>query len=328
MITPPLFKDIVDAATRLEGNAVRTPLLDCRAASDICGGYVLVKPEVLQRTGSFKFRGAYNLISRLSAEQRSKGVVAYSSGNHAQAVAAVAQQLHIRATIVMPADAPSLKLAATRDYGASIVPYDRFGESREDTAASIIAESGATLVPPFDHPLIIAGQGTVGLEITEDLAASSLQPDVAVVPCGGGGLISGTSIALKQAHPEVSIYAAEPAGFDDTTRSLQSGDRETVDENARSLCDALLSPTPGEITFSINRNNLAGGVVVTDAQALQAMAFAYRHLKLVVEPGGAVALAAILNGLVDCRGKTVVVVCSGGNVDPEIFQKALDTAGI
>lgn len=328
MITPPLFEDIVDAATRLQGNAVRTPLLECRTASDICGGHVLIKPEVLQRTGSFKFRGAYNLISRLTPEQRSKGIVAYSSGNHAQAVAAVAQQLGIRATIVMPADAPSLKLSATRDYGANIVSYDRFGESRENIATSIIAETGATLVPPFDHPLIIAGQGSVGLEISQDLTASGLKPDVTIVPCGGGGLISGTSIAIKQTNAEASIYAAEPAGFDDTMRSLQSGERETVSEDARSLCDALLSPRPGEITFSINRENLAGGVVVTDAQALQAMAFAYRHLKLVVEPGGAVALAAVLNDLVDCRGKTVVIVCSGGNVDPEIFQRALETAAL
>ncbi|MBT5047301.1 MAG: threonine/serine dehydratase [Rhodospirillaceae bacterium] len=323
MIKPPLFSDIVDAASHLAGNAVHTPLLDCPAASRLCGGRVLIKPEMLQRTGSFKFRGAYNLISRLSPDQQSRGIVAYSSGNHAQAVAAVAQQLHIPATIVMPADAPQLKLTATRDYGAEIVLYDRFGESREDIAARLVAESGATLVPPFDHPLIIAGQGTVGLEIAEDLAARDLMPDVVVVPCGGGGLISGTSIALKQAHAGISIYAAEPAGFDDTTRSLKSGNRETVADSARSICDALLSPTPGEITFAINRENLAGGVVVTDDQAKQAMAFAYRHLKLVVEPGGAVALAAVLNGLVDCRDKTVITVCSGGNVDPEMFQEAL-----
>lgn len=326
MTEPPQFSDITDAASRLAGKAVRTPLLECPAASQACGGRVHIKPEMLQRTGSFKFRGAYNLISRLSPEQRSNGIVAYSSGNHAQAVAAVAQLLGIQATIVMPADAPKLKLAATRDYGAEVVLYDRFGESREDIAAAIIAKSGATLVPPFDHPLIIAGQGTVGLEIAEDLASRHLTPDVVIVPCGGGGLISGTSIAIKQAHGAASIYAAEPAGFDDTARSLRSGTRETVAGDARSLCDALLSPTPGEITFAINRKNLAGGVVVTDEQARQAMAFAYRHLKLVVEPGGAVALAAVLNGLVDCTDRTVAVVCSGGNVDPEIYQEALKQA--
>lgn len=323
MAKSPQFSDILDAAARLAGNAVRTPLLDCPAASQASGGRVFIKPEMLQRTGSFKFRGAYNLISRLSADQKANGVVAYSSGNHAQAVAAVAQQLGIGATIVMPADAPKLKLKATRDYGAEIVLYDRFGESREDIAGAIVGERGATLVPPFDHPLIIAGQGTVGLEITEDLGKQNLRPDRVVVPCGGGGLISGTSIAVKQIRTETEIYAAEPAGFDDTTRSLQTGQRETVDAKARSICDALLSPTPGELTFSINRENLTGGLVVSDAQVRRAMAFAFRHLKLVVEPGGAVALAALLNGLLDCSGKTVVVVCSGGNVDPEVFQEAL-----
>jgi threonine dehydratase len=325
MIKPPVFSDIVDAASRLSGSAVRTPLLDCPAASRLCGGRVLIKAEMLQRTGSFKFRGAYNLISRLTPEQKANGIVAYSSGNHAQAVAAVAQQLGIKATIVMPADAPKLKLAATRDFGAEIVVYDRFGESREDIAAAIIQETGAILVPPFDHPLIIAGQGTVGLEIVEDLASLDLTPDIVVVPCGGGGLIAGTSIALKQAHPDTSIYAVEPAGFDETTRSLLSGQRECIDQDARSICDALLSPMPGEITFAVNKENLAGGLVVTDQQAREAMAFAYRHLKLVVEPGGAVAFAAILGGLIDCTDRTVIAVCSGGNVDQEMFQEALNS---
>ena len=323
MIDPPQFSDIADAAAGLAGHAVRTPLLHCPAASDLCGGRVFIKPEMLQRTGSFKFRGAFNLISRLTPAQKSNGIIAYSSGNHAQAVAAVARLLGMKATIVMPADAPQLKLTATRDHGAEIVLYDRFGESREDIAAALMERTGATLVPPFDHPEIIAGQGTVGLEISEDLSVLSLKPDVVVVPCGGGGLISGTSIAIKQAHEASAIYAAEPEGFDDTARSLVSGRRESVSDNARSLCDALLSPTPGEITFAVNRNNLAGGLVVSDDQALRAMAFAYRHLKLVVEPGGAVALAAVLNGRVDCADRTVVVVCSGGNVDPEVFQKAL-----
>ena len=321
--TPLRIEDILDAADRLAGNAVITPLLDCPAADEICQGRVLLKAEPLQRTGSFKFRGAFNLISRLSDEQRSLGVVAYSSGNHAQAVAAVARLLGIAATIVMPADAPDLKKDATRQYGAEVVLYDRLGESREEIAASIVAESGATLVPPFDHPLIIAGQGTVGLEISKQAAERNVTPDIVMAPCSGGGLISGIAIAVTHRTPETAIYAVEPEGFDDTARSLASGQREQAIKGARSICDAMLVPTPGAVTFPINRRLLAGGLVVTDDMVRAAMAFAFRHLKLVIEPGGAVALAAALNRLVDCVGKTVIVVCSGGNVDADLFALAL-----
>ena len=285
---------------------------------------MLIKAEVLQRTGSFKFRGAYNFISQLDNETRSRGIVAFSSGNHAQAVAAVAEMFDISATIVMPADAPRLKIEATRDYGADIVLYDRHAESRETIAASIVEDLGAILVPPYDHRMTIAGQGTVGLEILEDLAQRKLQPDIVLVPCSGGGLVAGTATAIKHSAPNSVIYAIEPDGYDDTTRSLRSGRLEHTDGLKPSICDALLVPKPGDITYPINRQLLAGGLVVTDAMARAAMAAAFRHLKLVVEPGGAVALAAVLNNLIDISEKTIVVVCSGGNVDPDTFGDALN----
>jgi threonine dehydratase len=322
-----IYRDIVDAAERLRGIAVRTPLLDCPTALTGGRGRVLIKAEVLQRTGSFKFRGAYNFISRLDDETRSRGIVAFSSGNHAQAVAAVAKMFGTKATIVMPADAPKLKIDATRDQGADIVLYDRNTESREAIAQSIVNAEGATLVPPFDHLMTIAGQGTMGLEIMEDLAERNLQPDIVLVPCSGGGLAAGTATAIKHSAPRAAIYAVEPDGYDDTTRSLRSGRLESNAGAAPSICDALLVPKPGDITFSINRQLLAGGLVVTDTMAQAAMAAAFRHLKLVVEPGGAVALAAVLNGLIDISGKTVIVVCSGGNVDPGTFSDALKEPG-
>jgi threonine dehydratase len=319
-----IHADILDAAKRLDGIAARTPLLDCPAMLSGDNGRVLIKAETLQRTGSFKFRGAYNLISQLDEDTRRRGVVAFSSGNHAQAVAAVAKMFHTKATIVMPSDAPRMKIEATRDHGADIVLYDRDTQSRETIAKSIVDDRGATLVPPYDHRKTIAGQGTVGLEIMEDLARRNLQPDLVLVPCSGGGLIAGVAAAIKHEAPEAAIYAVEPEGYDDTARSLRSGRLESVAGNPPSICDALLVPNPGKITFPINRQLLAGGLVVTDSMVQAAMAAAFRHLKLVIEPGGAVALAAVLNGLIDIAGKTVVVVCSGGNVDPDTFSDALN----
>jgi threonine dehydratase len=250
--------------------------------------------------------------------------VSYSSGNHAQAVAAVAELLGMAATIVMPSDAPQTKIDGTRAYGARIVPYDRAGEVREDIAAAIAAADGATLIPPYDDPLIIAGQGTVGLEIAEQAADAGAHLDAVLVPCGGGGLISGTATALAARCPGAEIIAVEPEGFDDTLRSLASGRRETVAAGAKSICDALLVPTPGALTFAINARLLSGAIAVADDAVRDAMAAAFRHLKLVVEPGGAVALAAALSGAFDCRGKTVAVVCSGGNVDPAAFRAILE----
>lgn len=320
---PPGFAEIADAAERLKERAVLTPLLESSALSERAGGRILIKAEVLQHTGSFKFRGAYNRISRLDAAARSRGIVAYSSGNHAQAVAAVGALVGVPATVVMPSDAPRLKLDATRARGAEVVLYDRAKELREEVAAAIAARSGATMIPPFDDPLIIAGQGTVGLEIAAQAAALGVGLDAVLVPCSGGGLISGTAIALRERSPDTEVWAVEPEGFDDTARSLVSGRRETVTAGADSFCDALLVPTPGRITFAVNSRLLAGGLTIADRDVAQAMAAAFRHLKLVVEPGGAIALAAVLSGAFECRGKTVAVVCSGGNVDPDTFAAAI-----
>ncbi|MCC6470512.1 MAG: threonine/serine dehydratase [Alphaproteobacteria bacterium] len=315
--------DIERAAERIRGHAVRTPLIESPALNRLVGGRILVKPEVLQRTGSFKFRGAYNCVSQIPEGARTAGVVAFSSGNHAQGVAAAANLLGMPATIVMPSDAPAIKVDSTRAWGAEIVFFDRERDDREAVARTVAAEKRASIVPPYDDPHVIAGQGTTGLEIAADLRALGADPAAVVVPCGSGGLIAGTSIAITAALPGVPIYAAEPAGFDDTTRSLKSGRRERTQPGAKSWCDALLAPTPGEITFAINRKTLSGGLVVTDDAVARAMYVAFVHLKLVVEPGGAVALASVLSGKLAARGQTIVVICSGGNVDSSVFANAL-----
>ena len=321
--TLPTVADVRAAAERIEGAAVRTPLLESPKLNSQLGGRLLLKPECLQRTGSFKFRGAFNKINAIPSELRKNGVVAYSSGNHAQGVAAAAQALGIDATIVMPADAPAIKLSNTRAYGATVVTYDRYTEDRAAIAEGIAATHGATIVPPFDDPFIIGGQGTVGLEIAEQCRDRNAAPDAVLVCCGGGGLVSGTALALSEEMPGAPIYAVEPADFDDTKRSLESGRREEIDPNARSICDALLSPSPGRITFALNRTLLAGALTVTDAEARGAMRTAFTELKLVAEPGGAVALAAVLTGKIDIKGKTLVAVISGGNVDPSLFAEVL-----
>ena len=319
----PTITEIEAAATRLDGVAVRTPLLELARLSQLAGARLLLKAEPLQRTGSFKFRGAYNTIAQLTAE----AVVAYSSGNHAQGVACAAQLLGVAATIVMPADAPAIKLANTRAFGATVQLYDRERESREAIGAEIAERTGAALIKPYDDPRIIAGQGTVGLEIAAQASAIGATPDLALIPCGGGGLIAGCSLALHAAFPDIAIHACEPAGFDDTARSLAAGKRVANAPGTSSICDALLLPTPGELTFRVNRKHLAGGVVVTDDEVRTAMALAFRDLKLVVEPGGAVALAAALTGKVALQGRTVIVVLSGGNVDPAVYVDALTTLG-
>lgn len=316
-------EDVTAAAALLAGKAVLTPLLESEALNALAGGRVLIKAESLQHTGSFKYRGAYNRLARLSPEERGRGVVAYSSGNHGQAIAAVAQLLGIGATVVMPADAPSVKLSGVRRRGAAVVTYDRATEEREAVAARISEETGATIVPPYDHPLIIAGQGTIGLEIAEQAAEAGVRPSAVLVPCSGGGLIAGCATAIRDRWADAEVYSVEPAGFDDTARSLASGRRERAIPGAETICDALRVPMPGEITFGINRSLLTGGFAVDDRDALGAMAAAFHHLKLVVEPGGAVALAAVLTKRYHCRGRSVVVVCSGGNVDQETFVQAL-----
>jgi threonine dehydratase len=319
----PTVADLQAAARRLQGIARLTPLLESEALNALVGGRVLLKAEALQRTGSFKFRGAYNAISQIEAS----AVVAYSSGNHAQGVAAAARALGKAATIVMPADAPAIKLESTQALGAEIRLYDRQRESREAIGAELARRTGAALVKPYDDPRIIAGQGTAGLELAEQAAGLGAAPDAALIPCGGGGLIAGCGLALGALCPGIEVFAVEPLGFDDTRRSLAAGERVTNPPDGASICDALLAPTPGELTFALNRRQLAGGLAVGDQDVRLAMAFAFRHLKLVIEPGGAVGLAALLAGGFDARGRTVAVLLSGGNVDPAQFVAALGPSG-
>ena len=319
----PTFADIEAAGERLAGRAVATPLLASPALDERLGGRILIKAETLQRTGSFKFRGAFNKISRIPAGRRAGGVVAYSSGNHAQGVAAAARLLGVPAVIVMPRDAPAIKIANTRGYGAEVVLHERASQARAALAEEIVAERGGTLVRPYDDPEIMAGQGTCGLEIARQAAALGAELDAVLVCCGGGGLTSGIALALEALSPGTEIYAVEPEGFDDTARSLAAGERLSNAPGASSFCDALLSPRPGALTFEINRRRLAGGLAVSDAEVAAAMAYAFRELKLVVEPGGAVALAALLSGRVDAKGKTVAITLTGANVDPETFAKVI-----
>ncbi|MDA1062921.1 MAG: threonine/serine dehydratase [Proteobacteria bacterium] len=311
--------DIEAAATRLAGVAVLTPLLQSAALDDLLGGRVLLKAECLQRTGSFKIRGAYNLLQQLSPEQARRGAVAWSSGNHAQGVAAAGTMLGIHTAIVMPADAPRSKLENTRRLGGEVITYDHYSGDREAIARDLAAERGAELVPSYEHAGIISGQGTVGLEIAAQSAALGCPADQVVIPCGGGGLTAGSAVALKARLPEVQVYTAEPEHYDDTLQSLRSGKRVSVPTNVPSLCDALLTGSPGQLTFDIMRTLVSGGLVVTEDDVRSAMRFAFRELKIVVEPGGAVALAALLAGKIDARDRTTVVVLSGGNVDAELF---------
>lgn len=319
----PSFDDVVAAGKRIADAAVRTPLLEFPELNAVTGGRILVKPESLQRMGSFKFRGAYNAISQLDRSTSPGGVTACSSGNHAQGVAEAARLCGLAAAIVMPSDAPRLKLARTRGAGAEVVTYDRVTENREEIASRLARERGASFVPPYDHPHVIAGQGTVGLEIVEQAQKASAEIDGVLVPCGGGGLVAGVGLAVRHELPRAELFAVEPAGFDDHARSLASGRRERNDALGGSLCDALLAPTPGELTFALNRAQLAGALVVTDEEAKAAVRFAFEMLKLVVEPGGAVALAALLAGRLPAKGRTIAIVLSGGNVDPEIYAAIL-----
>ena len=321
--TLPDVDDVREAAVRLHGKAALTPLLSSPQIDARLGAHVLVKAECLQRTGSFKFRGAYNALSQLDAGRRRAGVVAYSSGNHAQGVAAAAHLLGMPATIVMPADAPTIKVANTRFYGAEIVLYDRYRESREEIAQRIATERGAEILPPYDDARVIAGQGTIGIEIGEEIERRDGPIDVLIAPCSGGGLVTGCALGLVAKQGNAAVYAAEPAGLDDLRRSLEAGRRVANDPAARSICDALLAPTPGEITFALAQRLLTGSIAVTDEEVRRAMATAFSAYKLVLEPSGAAALAAVLSGKLSIVGKTVAVVASGGNVDPAAFTAAL-----
>jgi threonine dehydratase len=323
--------DIRAAADRIAGKAVMTPLLESPLLNQRLGCRVLVKAENLQLTGSFKFRGAYNRISQLGPAALAKGVVAYSTGNHAQGVAAAARAAGTGAVIVIPKDAPAIKRENTRAWGGELAFYDRENEDRVAIAERIALErGGAALIPPYDHEQVIAGQGTIGLEIMAQAATLGATPDVVVVPCGGGGLTAGISTAVKALAPVVKVFMAEPAAYDDTCRSLAAGKRLAVDlrpGHETTFCDALTAPMPGEITFPINRRNVAAVVTLDDDAVCRGLYTAFADFKLVLEPSGAIALAAIVTGALArvhaVHGKTVVAVASGGNVDGELFADAL-----
>ena len=323
MTTPPTVADTRAAAGRLAGWAVRTPLLSNAVLDERVGGTVMIKPESLQRTGSFKFRGAFNALSALSPSVRERGVVAASSGNHAQGIAEAARLLDCPATLIMPSDAPASKRTRTKRSGATVLTYDRASEDRDAIALKIVAVDDATLIHPYDNPLVVAGQGTVGLEIAEDMADRDLSPDILVTPFGGGGLFSGSSLAIRETYPTCDLVAVEPHGFDDFARSLKAGERLRNAATSGSICDALMAISPGQIGLSVSLETRARAVSVTDNEALEAMAFAFHELKLVVEPGGAVALAALLSGRIPVQGKTAAIVLSGGNVDGDLLMKAL-----
>ncbi|MEP7452985.1 threonine/serine dehydratase [Phyllobacterium sp. SB3] len=317
--------DIEAAASRLSGQLVPTRLVESEVLNDRYKARILFKPECLQRTGSFKFRGAYNRISQFTAEERKRGIVAFSSGNHAQGVASSARIFGIKAVIVMPKDAPQIKIDNTRAYGAEVVFFDRYTESRDVIAAPFIEERGMVLVPPYDDPSIIAGQGTIGLELADEAEERGIVLDDVFVPSGGGGLISGVSIGVKSRSPQTRIWGVEPENFDDLRRSLVAGHILSNETGYRSICDAILTVQPGDLTFPINRQNLAGGIAVSDSAVRGAMRAAANYLKLVVEPGGSVGLAALDSGEVDIEGKTVAVVLSGGNVDLDSYCKLIAT---
>ncbi|WP_400082955.1 threonine/serine dehydratase [Yoonia sp. R78084] len=313
------------AATRIKGHARRTPILTSPFLDDIAGRQVFVKAECLQHTGSFKFRGGWASVSALSDNALKTGVIAFSSGNHAQGVALAAREHGAPAVIIMPADAPAVKIENTRALGAEVILYDRETEDRDEIGERLSAERNLTLIKPFDAEMTIAGQGTVGLEIAEDMTALGVTEADVMVCCGGGGLTSGIALALAADAPGLRARPAEPEGFDDVTRSLQSG---KIERNARlsgSLCDAIITPQPGNLTFPIMQRLCGPGVVVTEDECLRAMALAFERLRIVVEPGGAAALAAALFHPDEFTGDAVIAVATGGNVDAAVFAKALET---
>lgn len=319
----PTFSDIEKAVGRLKGYAVKTPVLESPKLNALTGGRILIKAECLQRTGSFKFRGAWNRISQLDVKTSPGGVVAYSSGNHAQGVAAAAQLKGLPALIVMPADTPKIKQDNTRSYGAEVVTYDRATQSREEIAARYVKDRGAVLVPPFEHEDIISGQGTAGLELADEAASRGVLLDDVLVCCSGGGLTAGVALAMAAKSPKTKVHSVEPAGFDDYARSLRSGRIEKNPRASGSICDALMSVAPGAMTFAINSRLLGEGLTVTDAEAAEAVRFAFEVLKIVVEPGGAVALAAVLAGKIETQGRAIGVIASGGNCDAAMYARIL-----
>jgi threonine dehydratase len=315
------------AAERLAGRVARTPLLESAMLNEVAGCRLLVKAEPLQKTGSFKIRGALNKTLSIPEERRAKGVVAFSSGNHGQGVAAAARMTGCPAVIVMPKDAPAIKVASCRWWGAEIVFFDRVTDDREAIGRRIEDERGMTLAPPFDDAEVMAGQGTIGLEMAEQLKEAGATPDAVFITCSGGGLAGGVTTGIKDAFPDVQCYTVEPAGFDKMARSLASGEPQRNERLTGSIMDALMAPVAGKLTLATLRHHGVQGLSASDEEALDAMALAFRTLKLVVEPGGAAALAAVLSGKAEVKGKTVAVVCSGGNVDPAMFARALERNG-
>lgn len=320
------LSDIHDARARIAGQAIVTPLMRSAFLDELTGGRIFLKCENLQRTGSFKFRGAYNALSAMGPEQRARGIVAVSSGNHAQGVAEAARLYGVPATIFMPAEAPAIKVDRVKRSGAKVVPFDRNKDDRDGLALALCEETGAVFVRPYDDPLVMAGQGTAGLESVDQLKTEGLDADIGLVCCGGGGLCAGVSTAWRAAFPAMDIFVVEPDGFDDTVRSLALGERVGNIPGSSSVCDAILTEMPGVLTFPVNLANGVAGLSVNDDEVLAAVAFAFKELKLVVEPGGAVCLAALLAGKVDVKDKTVLAVLSGGNADPSMIARALDEA--
>lgn len=326
MMLAPTYQDVLDAARRIEGAAIKTPLLTSNVLDDLCGGRVFLKAENLQRTGSFKFRGAMNAVTAYleqNPDLAKSGVIACSSGNHAQGIAEAARLLDIPATIIMPFDAPQIKVARTRRSGATVLFYDRAKQDRDEVTNAKADELGAVLIHPYNNPFVMAGQGTCALEATDFLKANNVELDRVFVCTGGGGLSAGVALVMEEQFPTAKFHTAEPEGFDDYSRSLASGERLTNATTVGSICDAIITPTPGELSFSILKDYAAEGLVISDDEALRAVAFAFNELKVVVEPGGAAALACLLSNKVNIRGETVLVTLSGGNIDPEMMQKAL-----
>lgn len=311
------------AAKRIAGAAVATPLLENEWLNERAGGRVLMKAEIFQHGGSFKFRGAMNRLSKLSPEERARGVLAWSSGNHAQGVARAARLFGARSVIVMPKDAPALKVAQVRAYGGEIVFFDRYTEDREEIGRRIAAEEGLALAPSYDHVDIIEGQGTLALEAAAQAAAAGAQFDVFIVCCGGGGVTSGCATILADISPKTEVFIAEPEGYDETWASIRAGEKLKADITRKTLCDALATPTPGDITFSIMQRLVKGGFTLSDNEVAETIAWAFKYLKLVLEPGGAVALAAVYHRKLKAEGRTVGLTLSGGNVDPSLFATIL-----
>ena len=325
----PSYKDVVSAARRLDGKAVRTPLMRSEVIDLLTGKAVWFKPECNQKVGAFKYRGAYNRLSAMSEAERRQGVVAFSSGNHAQGVSRSAKELGISAVIVMPDDAPAIKIAGVEADGAKIVLYDRRTGSREAIAAQIARKEGRIIVPSYDDPFIIAGQGTTGLEVAQDCEAKNIHLDALITPMGGGGLCAGISLALGKLSPHTRIFGAEPTDYNDHQMSIRSGQRQALESTPPTLCDAIMTPTPGDLTFPINRNSVEDVFTASDNDCLMAMAIAKKELGVQLEPGGAAAMAALLNGGFNGHDDimTVCVILSGGNVDPEIARRADEMLG-